>query len=244
MNWYTNGSAACVCEYKTGVSSTREDNRGSRVKRVTFALLSGSCHPCASSPLDSRSGTRRVSIPSLKSRRRERERKCRPESGLIPEMAASGHARAFGGAYELLRLSNQINRSRTIPSTIRHDPRPPPRAAPPRQSDRVTRVPDQAITPPVEPIPAPPAPAVPATPAEPAEPAATPSISISEPEPVAAVPEDLPEPAILLPEEQTTATPYNGSVSKVPSSKFGRLLHYGGPFLTPLSCRDDVKKVN
>ncbi|TKA54847.1 hypothetical protein B0A53_02656 [Rhodotorula sp. CCFEE 5036] len=80
----------------------------------------------------------------------------------------------------------------------------------------------------IEPIPAPPAPAVPATPAEPAEPAATPSISISEPEPVAAVPEDLPEPAILLPEEQTTATPYNGSVSKVPSSKFGRLLHYGG----------------
>lgn len=109
----------------------------------------------------------------------------------------------------------------------------------------MTRVPDPE--PPIEAIPAPPPPPPPppaaAAPVAPAPAAAAP-ISISEPEPVAQVPEDLPEPAVLLPEEQTTATPYNGSVSKVPSSKFGRLLHYGGPFLTPLSCRDDVKKVN
>lgn len=149
-------------------------------------------------------------------------------------MAASGHRRALGGAYELLRLSNQINTLRTIPSNTRHGrrhpPPPPPAPAPapaPRQSDRVTLEPP---TPPIEPIPAPP------------PPPAAPPISIPEPEPVAAVPRDLPEPALLLPEEQT-ATPYNGSVSKVPSSKFGRLLHYGGTF-SPHSRRRPIERAD
>jgi hypothetical protein len=34
------------------------------------------------------------------------------------------------------------------------------------------------------------------------------------------------------------------TASEAMPQPIGRLLHYGGPFLTPLSCRDDVKKVN
>lgn len=164
------------------------------------------------------------SIPSPE-RVRVRGRKGESEFGrmrvLNPEMAASGRTRAWRGAYELLRLSNQINTSHTIPTHTRQRrrPPPPPAPAPPRQSEPVPQVTLVDHEPPNPPPPPPAAPA--AAPISIPEPEPEPA-----PEPASSVPDELADPAVRLPEQ---ATPYNeASVSKVPSSKFGRLLHYGG----------------
>lgn len=79
---------------------------------------------------------------------------------------------------------------------------PPPSADPPRPSLA-----------PTAPLPSPPA-----APVEPIAPAPTPE--------TVPIP-DIPEPE-LAPSPLTTAPSSNATISKVPSSKFGRLLHYGG----------------
>lgn len=101
------------------------------------------------------------------------------------------------------------------------EPPPPPAARPPpaREEEplvepRVEPLVEPLVTPRVEPDPVPPlAAAVPPS----VEPTVPPEETV------------LREPAAA---PSSPAAPFNASVSKVPSSRFGRLLHYGGPFRT------------